>query len=313
MSLTIYNTETRKKVPFQPREEGKVGMYVCGVTVYDFSHIGHARAAIVFDVIFRYLKHKGYEVTYVRNITDIDDKIIRRANENGESITDLTDRFTRIMHEDSAALGILPPDQEPRATDSMQAIIDMIQALVDKGRGILAADESFGTIEKRFKQIGIESTEENRQAYREMLHISDRQAILHAHQIMSTPVTTAQLTQDTLSAWEQLRQQHCHQLPVLDDRQRIVGMVSEHDLLRVMLIEDAELSFLRGKTVADIMSPEVITADPVTDVRRIARVMCVYGLSAVPIVDERDALIGLVSRTDILNSVANEPPLSLWS
>jgi CBS-domain-containing membrane protein len=151
------------------------------------------------------------------------------------------------------------------------------------------------------------------QAYREMLHISDRQAILHAHQIMSAPVTTALLTQDTLSAWEQLREQHCHQLPVLDERQRIVGMVSEHDLLRVMLIEGAELSFLGGKTVADIMSPEVITADPVTDVRRIARVMCVYGLSAVPIVDERDSLIGLVSRTDILNSVANEPPLSLWS
>ena len=151
------------------------------------------------------------------------------------------------------------------------------------------------------------------QAYREMLHISDRQAILHAHQIMSTPVTTAQLTQDTLSAWEQLREQHCHQLPVLDERQTIVGMVSERDLLRVMLIEDAELSFLRGKTVADIMSPEVITADPVTDVRRIAKVMCIYGLSAVPIVDERDALVGLVSRTDILNSVANEPPLSLWS
>ena len=104
-----------------------------------------------------------------------------------------------------------------------------------------------------------------------------------------------------------------HQLPVLDERQRIVGMVSEHELLRVMVIEDAELSFVRGKTVADVMSPEVITADPVTDVRRIARVMCAYALSAVPIVDERDALIGLVSRTDILNSVANDPPLSLWS
>jgi CBS-domain-containing membrane protein len=151
------------------------------------------------------------------------------------------------------------------------------------------------------------------QAYRQMLHISDRQAILHAHQIMSTPVTTAQLTQDTVSAWEQLRELHCHQLPVLDERQRIVGMVSEHELLRVMVIEDAELSFVRGKTVADVMSPEVITADPVTDVRRIARVMCAYALSAVPIVDERDALIGLVSRTDILNSVANDPPLSLWS
>jgi len=152
-----------------------------------------------------------------------------------------------------------------------------------------------------------------KQAYREMLHITDRQAILHAHQLMSSPVATAQLTQDIVSAWERLREQHYHQLPVLDERQRIVGMVSEHDLLRVLLIEDAELSYIRGKTVADVMSAEVITADPVTDVRRIAKVMAAYRLSAVPVVDDRDALIGLVSRTDILRSVSNDPPLSLWS
>jgi acetoin utilization protein AcuB len=152
-----------------------------------------------------------------------------------------------------------------------------------------------------------------KQAYREMLHLTDRQAILHAHQIMSNPVTTAQFTQDIVSAWAQLREQRYHQLPVLDERQRIVGMVSEHDLLRVLLIEDTELSYIRGKTVADVMSSEVITADPVTDVRRIAKVMCAYQLSAVPIVDERDTLIGLVSRADILHSVSNDPPLSLWS
>jgi CBS domain-containing protein len=152
-----------------------------------------------------------------------------------------------------------------------------------------------------------------KQAYREMLQVTDRQAILHAHQLMSSPVVTAQLTQDIVSAWERLREQHYHQLPVLDERQRIVGMVSEHDLLRVLLIEDAELSYIRGKTVADVMSAEVITADPVTDVRRIAKVMATYQLSAVPIVDDRDALIGLVSRTDILRSVSNDPPLSLWS
>ena len=132
-TLKIHNSLTGKKETFVPMEPGRVRMYVCGMTIYDYCHLGHARVMVVFDVVVRYLRSRGYEVTYVRNITDIDDKIIRRANENGESITDLTDRFTRIMHEDSAALGILPPDQEPRATDSMQAIIDMIQALVDKG------------------------------------------------------------------------------------------------------------------------------------------------------------------------------------
>ena len=132
-TLKIHNSLTGKKETFVPMEPGRVRMYVCGMTIYDYCHLGHARVMVVFDVVVRYLRSRGYEVTYVRNITDIDDKIIRRANENGESITDLTDRFTRIMHEDSAALGILPPDQEPRATDSMQAIIGMIQALVDKG------------------------------------------------------------------------------------------------------------------------------------------------------------------------------------
>jgi cysteinyl-tRNA synthetase len=132
-TLKIHNSLTGKKETFVPMEPGRVRMYVCGMTIYDYCHLGHARVMVVFDVVVRYLRSRGYEVTYVRNITDIDDKIIRRANENGESITDLTTRFTRIMHEDSAALGILPPDLEPRATDSMQAIIDMIQALVDKG------------------------------------------------------------------------------------------------------------------------------------------------------------------------------------
>lgn len=152
-----------------------------------------------------------------------------------------------------------------------------------------------------------------KQAYREMLHVTEREAIVHAHQLMSTPVTTAQLSQDIVSAWEQLRERHYHQLPVLDQRQRIVGMVSEGDLLRFLLVDDAQLSYIRGKTVADVMSAEVITADPVTDVRRIATVMLNYRLSAVPVVDERDALIGLVSRSDILRSVTNDPPLSLWS
>ncbi len=152
-----------------------------------------------------------------------------------------------------------------------------------------------------------------RQAYREMLHLTEREAILHAHQIMSSPVASVQLTLDIVSAWEQMRDRDYHQLPVLDERQRIVGIVSERDLLRFLLIDDAQVSYVRGKTVADVMSAEVITADPVTDVRRIANVMLRYQLSAVPIVDERDVLTGLVSRSDILRSVANDPPLSLWS
>jgi len=131
--LKIYNTLGRKKQTFVPIEKGKVRMYVCGMTVYDYCHLGHARVLVVFDIVARYLRHLGYELTYVRNITDVDDKIIQRAIENNESIHDLTGRFISIMHEDAEALGVLPPDQEPRATTSMEDIIAMIQALVDKG------------------------------------------------------------------------------------------------------------------------------------------------------------------------------------
>ena len=109
-TLRIHNSLTGKKEAFVPMEPGRVRMYVCGMTIYDYCHLGHARVMVVFDVVVRYLRSRGYDVTYVRNITDIDDKIIKRAAENGESITDLTTRFTRIMHEDSEALGILPPD-----------------------------------------------------------------------------------------------------------------------------------------------------------------------------------------------------------
>ena len=131
--LKVFNNLTKHKETFKPIEPGKVGMYVCGMTVYDYCHVGHARVLVVFDMIARYLRYSGYQVTYVRNITDIDDKIIKRANENGEAIDSLTGRFIEAMHEDSAALGVLPPDQEPRATTSMDQIIAMIQTLVDKG------------------------------------------------------------------------------------------------------------------------------------------------------------------------------------
>ncbi len=131
--LQIYNTLKKQKERFTPIEPGKVRMYVCGMTVYDYCHVGHARVLVVFDVIARYLRESGYALTYVRNITDIDDKIINRANENGESIDALTSRFINAMREDAAALGVLPPDMEPCATTSMEQIIAMIATLVDKG------------------------------------------------------------------------------------------------------------------------------------------------------------------------------------
>ena len=131
--MKIYNTYTQRKENFRPMEAGKVRMYVCGLTTYDFAHLGHARMLVAFDVIVRYLRASGYQVTYVRNITDIDDKIIRRAHENREPFTALTERFIEATHEDERALNILPPDIEPRATRHLSQIIEMIEALEEKG------------------------------------------------------------------------------------------------------------------------------------------------------------------------------------
>ncbi len=116
--LKIHNNLSNQKQEFRPIEPGRVRMYVCGMTVYDYCHLGHARVLVVFDVVYRYLRELGFQVDYVRNITDIDDKIINRAKENGEPFRALTERFIRAMHEDSDALGVLPPSQEPRATGS---------------------------------------------------------------------------------------------------------------------------------------------------------------------------------------------------
>ncbi|SDK58117.1 cysteinyl-tRNA synthetase [Methylophilus rhizosphaerae] len=131
--LKLYNTLTRSKQDFQPIQPNKVRMYVCGMTVYDFCHLGHARVMVVFDMVARWLRTSGYDVTYVRNITDIDDKIIKRAQENNESIQSLTQRFITAMDEDSAKLGIIRPDLEPRATEHIQGMLDMIGTLVAKG------------------------------------------------------------------------------------------------------------------------------------------------------------------------------------
>ena len=130
--LQIFNTLSKTKEPFHPINSEHVGIYVCGMTVYDFCHMGHARVLVMFDIITRHLRRQFPKVTYVRNITDIDDKIIKRAIENGESIDQLTNRFIEAMHEDEKALGILPPDIEPRATESMNEIFYMIETLVEK-------------------------------------------------------------------------------------------------------------------------------------------------------------------------------------
>jgi cysteinyl-tRNA synthetase len=138
--LEIYNSLTREKAPFAPIEPGKVRMYVCGMTVYDLCHLGHARVLVVFDVVYRYLRALGFDVTYIRNITDIDDKIIRRAEERGEPFGALTERFIAAMHEDSEALGILPPTDEPRATAHIGEILGMIEALIDRGHAYAAGN-----------------------------------------------------------------------------------------------------------------------------------------------------------------------------
>ncbi len=153
-SLRIYNTLTRDKQIFIPLVAGEVQMYVCGVTVYDYCHLGHARVMIVFDVVRRWLRTLGYRVTYAQNITDIDDKIIRRALENGETIAALTARFTRAMHEDAAALGVERPDLEPRATAFVPQMLAMIEALEKNGYAYQAADGDVNYAVRKFAAYG---------------------------------------------------------------------------------------------------------------------------------------------------------------
>jgi cysteinyl-tRNA synthetase len=131
--LHIHNSLTKQKERFTPIEPGKVKLYVCGMTVYDFCHVGHARVMVVFDVVTRYLRASGYDVTYIRNITDIDDKIIARANENNETIQALTEQFITEMHRDADALGVERPTAEPKATEAISEMLAMIETLIDKG------------------------------------------------------------------------------------------------------------------------------------------------------------------------------------
>ncbi|OGS93744.1 MAG: cysteine--tRNA ligase [Gallionellales bacterium GWE2_58_10] len=152
--LKIYNTLTRDKQDFVPIEPNRVRMYVCGMTVYDYCHLGHARVMVVFDMVYRWFKASGYEVTYVRNITDIDDKIIKRAAENKESIHALTQRFIDAMHKDAEALGVQPPDHEPRATQYVPQMLEMIAQLEQNGLAYHAADGDVNYAVRKFEGYG---------------------------------------------------------------------------------------------------------------------------------------------------------------
>jgi len=154
MSLRIYNTLTRDLQAFSPIEPGHVRMYVCGMTVYDLCHLGHARSMVAFDVVQRWLRASGFSVTYVRNITDIDDKIIRRAVENGESIRSLTDRMVDALHQDADALGVQRPTHEPRATDYVPQMLSMISTLEQKGLAYRAASGDVNYAVRKFPNYG---------------------------------------------------------------------------------------------------------------------------------------------------------------
>ncbi len=152
--LKIYNTLARCKQDFVPIDPGRVRMYVCGMTVYDYCHLGHARVMVVFDMVQRWLRACGFQLTYVRNITDIDDKIIRRALENGETIGELTARFIAYMEEDAAALGVQKPDHEPRATEHIGGMLELINELQAKGLAYRAASGDINYAVRKFPGYG---------------------------------------------------------------------------------------------------------------------------------------------------------------
>ncbi len=152
--MKIYNTLARQKQDFVPQVAGHIRMYVCGMTVYDYCHLGHARVLVAFDAITRYLRARGWHVTYVRNITDIDDKILKRADENGEAYTALTARFIQAMHEDEARLGVARPDIEPCATAHIERIIAMVQRLIDNGYAYHASNGDVYYVVSKFEGYG---------------------------------------------------------------------------------------------------------------------------------------------------------------
>lgn len=147
MSIKIYNTFTGNKEEFKPVEEGRAKLYVCGVTVYDHCHIGHARSAIVFDVIYRYLKAKGLDVVFVKNFTDIDDKILKKANTEGVPWKEVGEKYIRSFKEDMGALNILTPTYEPRATEHIDDMIRLVETLLDKGHAYRVDDDVYFSVE----------------------------------------------------------------------------------------------------------------------------------------------------------------------
>ena len=183
MSLRIYNTLTRALEEFSPLRPNEVRMYVCGMTVYDYCHLGHARSMIAFDVVQRWLRASGYRVTYVRNITDVDDKIIRRAVENGESIRSLTDRMVDALHEDADALGIERPQHEPRATEYVQQMLSMIGTLEGKGLAYRAPNGDVNYAVRKFPGYGKLSGKSL-----DELHAGERVAVLDGKQDPLDPV-----------------------------------------------------------------------------------------------------------------------------
>jgi cysteinyl-tRNA synthetase len=148
MAIRLYNTASRSKDEFKPIQEGKVGIYACGVTVYDLCHIGHARSAIVFDVLVRYFRARGFDVTYVRNFTDVDDKIIERARQAGKDSSDLALEYIEAFYEDMDRLGVLRPDKEPRATEHIDDMIDMIKTLIEKEVAYAVDTDVYYSVEK---------------------------------------------------------------------------------------------------------------------------------------------------------------------
>lgn len=154
MSLSIYSTLSKKTEVFKPLHPGRIGMYVCGVTVYDLTHIGHGRTFVAFDIVRRWLEASGYDVTFVRNVTDVDDKIIRRAAERGISTTELTETYTKAMQEDMLALGCLAPTYEPRATQFIPQMLNLIQTLEEKGLAYQATDGDVDYAVRKFKDYG---------------------------------------------------------------------------------------------------------------------------------------------------------------
>jgi cysteinyl-tRNA synthetase len=152
--LTIYNSYSRQKELFKPLKPGKIGLYVCGMTVYNYCHIGHGRVLVIFDVITRYLRMRGFDVHYVRNITDVDDKIIQKSKEKEIKFTELTDYFINALHEDERNLGIMPPDQEPRATEHMPHMISMIESLLQKNYAYIASNGDVYYKVSLFKNYG---------------------------------------------------------------------------------------------------------------------------------------------------------------